>query len=500
VRYGRPPLAEERRVIVIGSGPPGAAAALFLSRAGADVLVLEAGSQRGARGVSVYVRGFTVFRRRRPLRQNATFTASADPGAQLYEEIAPGGLTNHWSCAVPRFSTEDFADARRAGEATEWPIGYEDLAPWYDRIEPLLRIAGGAVDHAQLPLGKVRKVRPLAAGWSAIAEESRRLGRTLAPMPYVYGAETGVTLSGTIFNAFVRLVAPELRAGRIETRFDARVASLEWSPDRRRVVAVVVRDARTGAETRVPCAAVVLAAGALRTAEVLLASTSADFPDGLGNTHGVLGHYLHDHPLGKIIVEDDAPLPVHPPVYLTRPTLDRAPPLYAAAGVQWGGTEILARSARSGHLGRLRWVGFNLFGTMAPSADNWVGLDGGASRGVDRMNLHIHHPPAARVALEQARDDLVEIMRRAGRHPRIRGWLIEPPGDAIHYGGTCRMHASSRYGMLDGTGRMHAVRNVVVADSSAFTTGPEKNPVLTAMALAARASSMLADDLRAGDL
>jgi choline dehydrogenase-like flavoprotein len=464
--------------------------------------MLEAGSQRGSRGLSVYVRGFTVLKYRRPLKQNATFTASADPGAQLYEEIAPGGLTNHWSCAVPRFSREDFADGKRAGEATEWPLEYEDLAPWYDQVEPLLRIAGGSVDHAQLPLGKVRKVRSLAAGWSTAAEESHRLGRTLAAMPYVYGAETGVTLSGTIFNAFVRLIAPELRAGRIETRFDARVVRLEWSPDRRRVVAVVVHDARTGSETRVPCAAVVLAAGAIRTAEVLLSSTSADFPDGLGNTHGVLGHYLHDHPLGKIIVEDDAPLPVHPPVYLTRPTLDLAPPLYAAAGVQWSGTEILARSAKSGHPGHLRWVGFNLFGTMPPSADNWVGLDGsepGPRRGAG-LNLHIHHPPEARIALEQARDDLVEILRRTGRSPRVRGWLIEPPGDSIHYGGTCRMHASPRYGMLDATGRMHAVRNVVVADSSAFTTGPEKNPVLTAMSLAARASSKLADELKAGDL
>jgi choline dehydrogenase-like flavoprotein len=500
VRYGRPPLAEERRVIVVGSGPPGAAAALFLSRAGADVLMLEAGSPRGARGLSVYVRGFTVLKYRRPLKQNATFTASADPEAELYEEIAPGGLTNHWSCAVPRFSNEDFADAKRAGEATEWPITYDDLAPWYDQIEPLLRIAGGAVDHAQLPLGKVRKVRPVPAGWSAMADESRRLGRTLAPMPYVYGAETGVTLSGTIFNAFVRLVAPELRAGRIETRFDARVVSLEWSPDRRRVVAVIVRDARTGGETRVPCAAVVLAAGAIRTAEVLLSSKSADFPDGLGNTHGVLGHYLHDHPLGKIIVEVDRPLPVHPPMYLTRPTLDRTPPLYAAAAVQWGGTEILARSARSRHLGRLRWTGFNLFGTMPPSADNWVGLDRGRSAASGGVDLHIHHPPEARLALEHARDDLMETLRRTGRHPSIRAWLIEPPGNSIHYGGTCRMHASPRYGMLDGTGRMHAVRNVVVADSSAFTTGPEKNPVLTAMSLSARASSKLANDIKAGDL
>jgi choline dehydrogenase-like flavoprotein len=106
----------------------------------------------------------------------------------------------------------------------------------------------------------------------------------------------------------------------------------------------------------------------------------------------------------------------------------------------------------------------------------------------------------SRVALDQARDDLLDILVRAGRGPRLRDWYVEPVGESKHYGGTCRMHASPRFGMLDRFSRMHAVRNVAVADSSAFTTGPEKNPVLTAMTLAARAGHDLAEDLRAGDI
>jgi choline dehydrogenase-like flavoprotein len=62
------------------------------------------------------------------------------------------------------------------------------------------------------------------------------------------------------------------------------------------------------------------------------------------------------------------------------------------------------------------------------------------------------------------------------------------------------MHASPRFGMLVAWNRIHSVPNVAVVDSSAFTTGPEKNPVLTAMALAARAGQRLAEELRAGDL
>jgi choline dehydrogenase-like flavoprotein len=73
-------------------------------------------------------------------------------------------------------------------------------------------------------------------------------------------------------------------------------------------------------------------------------------------------------------------------------------------------------------------------------------------------------------------------------------------GNSNHYGGTCRMHASPRFGMIDRWSRLHAVQNVAVADSAAFTTGPEKNPVLTAMSLAARAGDRLAEELKAGDL
>jgi len=493
----------DNRVVVIGSGPPGAAAALFLARAGVHVLLLEAGLEGTARGLTFRVQGVTLAKHKRTLRQREGVRRTGDPNAQLFEELAPGGLSNHWSCAVPRFSPEDFADAAQAGVEQTWPIGYTDVAPWYDQIEPLLHVAGPRVSATQLPPSQARYVRHLADDWAPMVELAREQGRSLLPMPYAYGGDTTLTRSGTPFNSFVRLIEPELGGGKIDVRFGARVSSLEWSATQRRVEAVTFRDRSSGMEGRVRCRAVIVAGGALNTPQVLLQSKSADFPSGLGNTHGVLGHYLHDHPLGKVVIDVARPMAIHPATYLTRPELSRSKlPLYAAACMQWCSASDLAKSVLQRHPKRLRTLGFSVFGTMAASRDNYVAVDE-TYRGPDGsagLELHVRHPAEARQTLEEARDQLVELLCAAGCDPRVRVWKVEEIGNSNHYGGSCRMHASPEHGMVNAYGRLHAVPNVAVADSSVFTTTPEKNPVLTSMALAARAANRLAAELKDGDI
>jgi choline dehydrogenase-like flavoprotein len=198
-------------------------------------------------------------------------------------------------------------------------------------------------------------------------------------------------------------------------------------------------------------------------------------------------------------------LRVHPPAYLTRPTVDLEPLRFTQRRACNGAERrYLAQACLKRQAESLSWLGFSVFGTMAPIHDNWVALDPGrrsrARMARAGLKLNIRHPPEARAALELARDDLVSALTGAGLRPRVRIWHIEPPGNSRHYGGSCRMHSSPRFGMIDRWSRLHASRNVAVADSAAFTTGPEKNPVLTAMALAARAGTRLAEELQAGDL
>jgi choline dehydrogenase-like flavoprotein len=489
-------------VVVIGSGPAGAAAALRLVKAGVKVLLLEAGTTAAAFGVTARLAGLTVLRLHRQMRaRNGDLKVTGDPATVLYEDIAPGGLTNHWSCAVPRLSHDDFLDGRRAGEASTWPLQYEDLAPWYDWVEPLLCISGSPTGVPQLPAGKVRDIRSLAPVWQRIGTAAQADGQAVVPVPYVYGIRTTLTFSGTVFNSFVRLIKPILNAPNLAVRFGTRATQLEWSGRDKRVVAVIARDGATGADHRFPCRAVVVAAGSVNSTKLLLQSTSSDFPHGLGNTEDVLGRYLHDHPLGKLIVEMDRPLPFQPAAYVTRQSLAHTQPLYAASCLQWSGVYTLARSIVRGHPGRLRSTGFSLFGTMAPSPQNFVALDATArsSDGTPGLVLNIKYPPESEAALTSARDRMVALLEGEKLRPRVGLWVIDPVGSAIHYAGSCRMHASPKFGMLDAWSRLHAVRNVMVADSAAFTTGSEKNPVLTAMALAARGSQKLVDDLRAGN-
>ncbi|MFT3925233.1 MAG: GMC family oxidoreductase [Myxococcales bacterium] len=490
------------RVVVVGTGPAGAAAALFLSKAGIETLMLEVGSEQAELGFTARVKGFTFAKRRPPLRQRPDFKRIGDPESELYEELAPGGLSNQWSCAVPRFAEEDFLDAKRGGEVHTWPIGYADVAPWYDKVEPLLHVAAGDKDAPRLPRSRAQALWKLGRDWDAVSDAAEPLGRSVVVMPYANGKSTMFTRSATAFNAFSQLVLPAVRAGELSIRYDARVLRLEWSASERRVTAVVYRDAKSGREERVECRAVVVAAGAVNSAQILLQSESADFPKGLGNQHDVLGRYLHDHPLGKLVIDLPRPVSVHPASYITRPPLERSEPLYAAAYMQWCGAPTLVRSALKGTPGRLKQIGFSVFGTMAPSPDDYVALDPERAKNGSGSSVvvSLRHPPEAVKTLERARDEMMDILKRAGWDPQLSVWKVEAPGNSVHYGGTCRMHASPRFGVVDAFSRVHGVPNVVVADSSVFTTGPEKNPVLTSMALAARAGDRLAQELKQGDL
>ena len=488
---------DDRRVIVIGSGPSGAIAALTLIEQGIPVTMLESG-QTLPGGLLVRAMGKNLYWRRPEVDGLGRHVASADPDARWHHALVPGGMSNHWAGAVPRFAPEDFTEGARLHERYRWPVSYADLAPYYTRVERLLGITANLRDVPNLPAPAVAHPRRLPPAWRRVARYAAHAGHGLTLLPQAGGPSWALQRTGVGFNSFTAIVRPLQRSRDFQLRLGAHALRLEWCGERRQVRSVVYVDRRSSVEHRVPAAAVVIAGGPLASTKLLLDSACSDFREGLGETEGLLGRYLHDHPYDTGTVELEAPLPrLGQPAYLTRAAYADAAPLLSAAFTITG--ELAIDKLLSLTSLPTRRFSYWSFGTMVPTADSHVGLHPALKDefGLPRLDVHIRYDDEVQRTVAAARERLAAVLDAAGAGGIVRSSLPRlVPGMSKHYGGTVRMHASPKYGMLNAWNRLHAVDNVVVADASAFTTGPEKNPTLTAMALAARASHRLANDLR----
>jgi choline dehydrogenase-like flavoprotein len=426
------------------------------------------------------------------------FVATGDPETAWFENLAPGGLSNQWTGAVPRFAPADFHDGERMHEAYRWPIRYEDLVPHYEDAERLLHITASPADVPGLPAGCVRHERWLPRDWATIGRVAEAHGQGLTALPLADGPDWLVTRRGTAFNSFTNIVHRLRGAPNFELRTGAHALRLEWSGTRRAIESVVYHERRTGHQERLAAAAVVVACGPVRSTKLLLDSACADFPDGLGNTDGNLGRYLHDHPQEWWSFETDRSLPrLAPGAYLTRRPYECSPPLLATSWTIGNANDrdkVLSLTPL-----RARRFGVQVFGSMIPSEKHLVRSSPTLvdEFGLPRLEIQIDFDRETVGNVEDARSRLLATMEEAGYRSRLDS--VEPqlvPGIAAHYGGTVRMHRHREFGVLDEWNRPFDIKNLVVSDASCFTTNTEKNPTLTAMAISARAARRLADDLR----
>jgi choline dehydrogenase-like flavoprotein len=473
-------------------------AALTLVERGIPVTLLESGVDM-PKGLYLRAAGASLYRKWPQFHMNGGHVASDDPEALWYHELAPGGLSNYWTGAVPRFAPEDFTEGERLHEQYRWPLTYEELRPYYEQVERVLVVTGDDRDVDHLPASHVAYTRRLPADWQRIAPYAHELGHGFTTVPLATGHRWLVSRTGAPFNSFTTIVRKLRGSPHFKLLLGAHALHLEWNGAKKKVDSVVYFDRTAKCERRLSAAAVVVAAGPLASTKLLLDSDSADFPEGLGNTEGVLGRYLHDHAHEWYLIELEQPLRrLGHTAYLTRADYATSEPLLGAGCVLGNATtrdKVLALAPTRTHQ-----FGVATFGTTIPSERNWVGRHPTEKGefGLPKLDLHIRFDDAVQRNMAHARERLVAVLESAGYRARIRGELPTfKPGGSVHFGGTIRMHDSPHYGMLNRWGRLHVVDNVVVADASCFTTGPEKNPTPTAMALAARAADCLASDLKA---
>ena len=494
---------DDRRVIVIGSGPAGAMAALTLLRRGIPVTLLESGWTL-PRGLLIRAMGRTLYRKWPAIQAHDHHVATDTAKALWYHDLVPGGLSNYWAGAVPRFAPEDFTDGERLHERYRWPVSYDDLLPYYEEVERLLLVSGGTQDVPQQPAGHIRHRCELPRDWQRIAPHARAFGHGFIPAPLAAGSPWMLSRSAAPFNSYTVIVRRLSRFPDFQLLLGAHALRIEWDGERQRARRVVYCDRKTGGERSIAGAAIVIAAGTLASTKLLLDSACADFPSGLGDAHGLLGHYLHDHAHDWYPIELDQPLSrLSHTICLTRAPYRDSEPLRAAQCTFGASSETKLEKALALLPTKTTRFGVNTFGSLVPLERNQVSLDPTATDefGLPKLHLDVRFDDGVTQTLAAARERLLAILDAAGLRARILYELpAVTPGQSVHYGGTVRMHSAPQHGMLNEWNRLHAVANVAVVDASSFTTGVEKNPTPTLMALAARAADRLAADLKAGDI
>ena len=310
--------------IIVGSGAGGGMAAYVLTKAGAKCLMLEAGGWYDtAKQSKMFAWNYQApHRGAAPPNTIFDYYDAAVGGWQIPGEPytnAPGtdwtwfrsrmlgGRTNHWGRISLRMGPYDFIPYSRDGKGFDWPITYDDLAPYYDKTEELIGVFGSQEGLENTPDGKFQPPPKPRCYELVIQKACQKLGipcvparlsiltRPLNGRPAChYCAECGRSCAtSSNFSSPTVLIPPAQATGNLEIRCDAMAREVLVGPDGL-ASGISYIDKKTRREVQVRGKIVVLAAGCCDTARILLNSKSTLFPNGLANSSGLVGRYLMD--------------------------------------------------------------------------------------------------------------------------------------------------------------------------------------------------------------
>ncbi|MBM3523594.1 MAG: GMC family oxidoreductase [Alphaproteobacteria bacterium] len=441
-----------------------------------------------------------------------------------------GGTSPFWSAHVPRFRPEDFRVAMLDGVGRDWPIAYDDLAPYYDLAEARWGTAFVPGDPSGAPnRGRPLRLPTIGAHGRRIAAAFDGLGWHWWPVDLVVGRDADA--AGTqhcrhmgpcdlgcpsrIRSSADRSFLADAVAAGTRLLVGTRVLSIETDAQGR-ASALVCRDERS--TFRVRAARMLLAANGSATPRLLLLSANGRAPNGLANGSGLVGRGLMLHPYARVDALFDEPLgswvsgekaglisfeflPTKRERGFMRGVklqlVTGPPPVALAEGavvgrrLPWGSGHHAEFERRFDHL-----CGINVCAEDLPEDDNRITL---SDRIVDRDGV-----PAAkwtyrvaensRRALDFGLDRGEEVLRAAGGREFFRLAMRDQTG--FHIMGTARMGNDRETSVTDAFGRTHDVPNLTVLDASVFVSASVVNPTLTAQAHALRAADRLIADAR----
>lgn len=514
-------------VLIVGAGAAGGVLAKELSEAGFDVVVLEAGphwipsrdfvsDEKGAQ--KIYWTDPRVTTGKDPIALGANVTGKG-----------VGGSTVHYTMVALRMHESDFQVRTLDGVAADWPIRYQDLKPYYERVERELRIAGPLSWPWGPPRGAhPQREHPINGPAEIMKNGCERLGIQWSPCPVAtlsaphgdrppcvyrgwcnYGCSTNAKSS-----TLVTYIPKAMKAG-AEIRADSMATRVNLDSTGRAHSVTYVRTLADGEqiEEEQPAELIIISCYAIETPRLLFNSAQQGHPDGLANSSGMVGKALMVHPTNAVFGR--FPQPVYQ--YKAPPALGITQDFYEtdAANDYVRGFSIesignlpqsFAQSIQSalGLWGQeLRemmmdynhYAGLGLVGECLPQEANTVTL---APELKDKYGL-----PVARVTFGWGTNDQQLIRAGVDREREILEaagaevvWAVE---DTAHLLGACRMGDDPDTSVVDPWCRTWDVPNLFVCDGSVFVTSAGVNPSLTVQALATRTADYIIDRAHTGE-
>ena len=550
-------------VCIIGSGAGGGMAAYALTQSGARVVMLEAGPRWFAsqnskmlvpsyatphRGAAIHGRPFGEFDACDGGWEIDGEPYTRAPGTQFswWRARMLGGRTNHWGRISLRFGPDDFKRKSLDGLGDDWPIGYDDVKPYYDRIDRLIGLYGSAEglhnepDGIFMPPPKPRCYELLvkkAADRLNVTCIPARLSIITKPLPgrqachYCGQCNRGCQVKANFSSPDV-LIAPALKTGKLTLITNAMAREVTVGSDGL-ANGVAYIDKNTGMDEHVRARVVVLAASAMETARLLLNSKSPKFPNGLANASGIVGKYLTDTTGTDVSgfipsMVDHVPhnhdgvggMHVYMPWWLDNKKLDFPRGYHIEV---WGG----AGQPSAGFMGGIQrhtgggygkdlkaayrkyygaTIGFSGRGEMIPNEDSYCELD---PTTVDKFGIPVlrFHWKFSEHEYNQAKhmqETFRALITAMGGTPsgdmptREQGYHLAAGGTIIHELGGARMGADPSTSVVNANCQAHDVKNLFVADGSPFVSQADKNPTWTILALSWRTSDYITQQRKAG--
>jgi choline dehydrogenase-like flavoprotein len=526
--------------IIVGSGVAGGAAAQQLCQAGLRVLVLESGgsASHAINQQQILSNAIDYFIQARCYAFNAgtsnyfandaenPYCVGPDSPFSWIRARAVGGRSLLWAGHCHRMGDVDFTAALQDGVGKDWPIRYQEIAPYYDEAERLLQVNDANDKFYEREIRNLILAERLqkASSKGLKLSPARISENHLEPrMPCVH--------CGSSSDACVRPVtsrdstlAAAFGTGLLTLRPHAQVHTVTID-SHGKATGVIGIQAITGEPFESHARLIFLCASTLESTRILLHSTSSQFPDGIGNSSGVLGRYLTDHISGIIVTavfksEGDLPPENHRAGMFYIPRWQNIHGVsshsylrgYGYQGfiirtdhdlLPCGRTNKQSTLQKASDGDKCMTIRLVAFGEMLPNKENHVELDKSCatdSLGIPTLRITCRHGENELAMAEGMAATAVQFLETAGGQiTEVQNTLWEP-GRAIHEAGTCRMGNDPRTSVLNKFNQCHEVANLFVTDASCFPSIGTQNPVLTIMALTIRACRYAIDQLRSGTL